>query len=577
MLMRRSAFFLKQQADTLGHWFGSVSRSQQAGCHLICILHGYLLEGSGSNLWTRAIVHALCREGHAVHLVCQEPHPDTYDFVAAAYVYENDGSVTTMFERDTPYAVGCVMHKPRLGDTLPVYVRDRYEEFAHVVPMVELSDEAIEAYLAVNVAVVERVVRDHDVTSLHANHAVLMPVVAERVSASTGVPFAVMPHGSAIEYAVKKDRRFHVLAASAFDRATRIFVIGPEMRRRIIDIFPDQIGIESRISNLNLGVDTDAFSLVDRKDRDERIATLSAALKDLKRGKRPEAVRRLLGQLDTNIGCKALLAALTEARGYKEKLPDAGTEAKLANVDWDRDEILLFVGRLIASKGPQNIVAALPRILASNRRARLIIVGHGPLREVLETFLWALEHGDRTLAENIVRWGSALEGGGATSFEEIRLYFEALEARGELDDYFKTAQGVMSPERVIFTGYLRHSELKYLMPCCDVAIFPSIVAEAGPLVFLEALASGAFPLGTYFAGMAASIDSVADDLPAEDAALMKLSPEPSQTITDIVTNTGKALTLGRRHADRLRRSVVARYDWVEVARKLAAELTALEA
>jgi hypothetical protein len=68
---------------------------------------------------------------------------------------------------------------------------------------------------------------------------------------------------------------------------------------------------------------------------------------------------------------------------------------------------------------------------------------------------------------------------------------------------------------------------------------------------------------------------VAGDLPAEDAALMKLSPDPSWTIADIVANTGKALALGRRHADRLRRSVMARYDWVEVARRLAAELTAL--
>ena len=114
------------------------------------------------------------------------------------------------------------------------------------------------------------------------------------------------------------------------------------------------------------------------------------------------------------------------------------------------------------------------------------------------------------------------------------------------------------------------------MPCCDVAIFPSVVAEAGPLVFLEALASGVFPLGTYFAGMAASIDSVAGDLPAEDAAHMKLSPDPSQTIADIIANTGNALTLGGRHADRLRRSVLARYDWVEVGRKLVAELTAIE-
>jgi glycosyltransferase involved in cell wall biosynthesis len=441
--------------------------------------------------------------------------------------------------------------------------------------MVELPDEAIEAYLALNVAVVERVVRDHGVTSMHANHAVLMSVVAERVRAATGVPFAIMPHGSAIEYAVKKDRRFHALAAGAFDRAARIFVIGPEMRRRITDVFPDQVGIERRISDLNLGVDTKAFSLVDREDRGGRIATLSAVLKDIKRGKRPEAVQRLRGRLYTNIGFKALLAAAAEARGYEEKLPDAGAEAELVTLDWDRDEILLFVGRLIASKGPQNIIAALPCILASNRRARLVIVGHGPLREVLEAFLWALEHGDRTLAENIVHWGSALEGGEATPFEEIRLYFEALEACGELDDYFKTAQRVIRPERVIFIGYLTHAELKHLMPCCDVAIFPSIVAEAGPLVFLEALASGAFPLGTYFAGMAASIDSVAGDLPAKDAALMKLSPDPSKTIADIIAKSRKALALGRRHADGLRRAVVARYDWIKVARKLAAELTTL--
>ncbi len=75
--------------------------------------------------------------------------------------------------------------------------------------------------------------------------------------------------------------------------------------------------------------------------------------------------------------------------------------------------------------------------------------------------------------------------------------------------------------------------------------------------------------------MAASIDSVAGDLPAEDAALTKLSPDPSQTIADIIVSTRRALALGGRHADRLRRSVMARYDWVEVARKLAAELTAL--
>jgi hypothetical protein len=35
---------------------------------MICLLHGYLLEGSGSNLWTRSIIQSLCQEGYTAHL-----------------------------------------------------------------------------------------------------------------------------------------------------------------------------------------------------------------------------------------------------------------------------------------------------------------------------------------------------------------------------------------------------------------------------------------------------------------------------------------------------------------------------
>ena len=60
---------------------------------MICILHGYLLDGSGSNLWTRSIVESLCRNGEIIHLVCQENHPERYDFIADAFRYGADGSI----------------------------------------------------------------------------------------------------------------------------------------------------------------------------------------------------------------------------------------------------------------------------------------------------------------------------------------------------------------------------------------------------------------------------------------------------------------------------------------------------
>lgn len=108
-----------------------------------------------------------------------------------------------------------------------------------------------------------------------------------------------------------------------------------------------------------------------------------------------------------------------------------------------------------------------------------------------------------------------------------------------------------------------------MFPCCDIAIFPSVVAEAGPLVSLEALASGCFPLGTYFEGVGASIDAVAESLPAKDAQWMKLSPDEDQTVMDIVTNVSGAIALEAKHRYALRTVAVERYEWKSVAARLA--------
>ena len=103
---------------------------------MICILHGYLLEGSGSNLWTRSIIQSLCRDGETIHLLCQENHPELYDFISAAHYYHPDGRDEIQLERDVPYSGRCIMHKPYIGNTLPVYVWDQYEEFSDVQPMI---------------------------------------------------------------------------------------------------------------------------------------------------------------------------------------------------------------------------------------------------------------------------------------------------------------------------------------------------------------------------------------------------------------------------------------------------------
>jgi glycosyltransferase involved in cell wall biosynthesis len=509
-----------------------------------------------------------------VHLVCQEPHPEKFDYVARAIRYDEKLSPTSMLDREVPYPGRCVMHKPKLGEVLPVYVWDKYEEYDKVVPMVELGDDVIDDYLERNVALLDRLVGEHGITAIHANHAVLMSVVAQRVAEKHRIPFTIMPHGSAIEYAVKKDERFHRFASEAFDRAGRLFVIGPEIRSRVNNVFTNIKDVDEKMVDLNLGVDTSLFEPIDPGDRPANIRKLGEALQGIERGKDPQLTRGMRHKLSDGMGRDLLRKVLAGASDYTAKHTDTDCEDKLAAVDWEREKILLFVGRLIASKGIHGIIAALPSILKEVPGTRLIVVGHGPLREPLEAMLWALDTGNRELFRNIVRWGRTLEGAKEPEpLEHIEHYLDQLEKSGELDAYFETARRLHISERVVFTGYLTHRELRFLFPCCDVAIFPSIVAEAGPLVFLEAMASGVFPMGIYFAGMAASIDSVSEIVPQEVVELMKLRKDPEHTVADIVEDTLGALALGRKHAADLRKVAVDRYDWKAVGKKL---LTTLE-
>src|SRR5207245_88108 len=70
----------------------------------ILLWHGYLLGGTGSNVYTRALAREWSLAGHDVTVVCQERHPERYDLGGA-----------------------CVVVPDLPGNLLPVFVLDRYE------------------------------------------------------------------------------------------------------------------------------------------------------------------------------------------------------------------------------------------------------------------------------------------------------------------------------------------------------------------------------------------------------------------------------------------------------------------
>ncbi|HET6570301.1 MAG TPA: hypothetical protein VFG58_02300, partial [Solirubrobacterales bacterium] len=92
----------------------------------VLLFHGYMLRGTGSNIYTASLARALAQLGHEVHLLCQ----------------------------DRQVAIdGVEIHNPDIGGLLPVYVKDPYEGF-EVKTFDELSDEELERYLEANVAAV---------------------------------------------------------------------------------------------------------------------------------------------------------------------------------------------------------------------------------------------------------------------------------------------------------------------------------------------------------------------------------------------------------------------------------------
>ena len=105
----------------------------------ILIFHGYLLGGTGSNVYNARLAAALVRAGHEVHLLCQDRDPFEQDWVDAAGDWDG-GALSVQTRSET---VRASVYRPDLGGLLPVYVPDRYDGI-EARPFPELSDAELE-------------------------------------------------------------------------------------------------------------------------------------------------------------------------------------------------------------------------------------------------------------------------------------------------------------------------------------------------------------------------------------------------------------------------------------------------
>jgi glycosyltransferase involved in cell wall biosynthesis len=201
----------------------------------ILLWHGYLLGGTGSNVYTRALAREWSRAGHDVVVVCQEPHPERYDLG------------------------GAEVFRPNVGGLLPVFVLDRYEGVEAKL-LQDFTRAERDRYVALNAtALCAQMPAD----LVFANHVLMGAPVAF----ASGMPFAVKAHGSELEYSMRGNEELSAWGRDCLAPAEAVFVGSAHIR----NVLEDVVGHVEHVHEVPPGVDVEEFHPA---SRDEALAQL---------------------------------------------------------------------------------------------------------------------------------------------------------------------------------------------------------------------------------------------------------------------------------------------------------------
>jgi glycosyltransferase involved in cell wall biosynthesis len=190
----------------------------------ILLWHGYLLGGTGSNVYTRSLARAWSRLGHEVVVFSQDPNPSAHDGLE-----------------------GVTLVRPQLDTRLPVFVLDRYEDLG-AAHLQDMPVEERQRFVELNAAAV----REHlPADFLLVNHVLL----GAPVGAAVGMPFTVKAHGSELEFSMRGNDELAGWARETLQAAEAV-VVGSE---HIREVLAEVVGWTDRVRIVPPGVDVEEF------------------------------------------------------------------------------------------------------------------------------------------------------------------------------------------------------------------------------------------------------------------------------------------------------------------------------
>jgi glycosyltransferase involved in cell wall biosynthesis len=502
----------------------------------ILVWHGWLLEGSGSNVATARIVEVWRAAGHDVLLVCQERHPERYHWIDASATVDRDGPSELVPNPNASKSSGrCVLLRPRIGTMLPVFVVDHYEGFEEVRPFVDLSDDELDGYLRANAAALRAAARIHKQDVAFVGHGIPGAAIGRRALGPGS--YVAKIHGSDLEYAIRPQARYRALAREGLEAARSVVGPSAEALQRCAELVPEMAGLARVVPP---GVDVTAFR---PRPRVEALREVADRLDDDAESTpgRPSSldaeVERALEARD-----ERALDALFDR--YEEDVPEPEAAARLRSLAERDGPIVGYLGKLIPQKGVELFLEAQ---LALRHASAALVVGFGSDRDWLAALSIALRRGDRKATEWLRDVGGL-----------------------PVDPDATPAQPSERPGPA-FTGLLDHRYAPGVLAAMDVQVVPSILQEAFGMVAAEGAAAGALPIVARHSGLA----EVAGALEAEVGRPGLFSFEPGDgAVHRLVEGVDRLLSLPAEERDHLRRAVSSfvaeHWTWERTAARLLA-------
>jgi glycosyltransferase involved in cell wall biosynthesis len=212
---------------------------------------------------------------------------------------------------------------------------------------------------------------------------------------------------------------------------------------------------------------------------------------------------------------ESLWAALPDLPGLKDKTrlgPPGVDVEEFAPREGEREPLVVFVGKLIVSKGVDLLLAAWPLVRARHPRVRLQVAGFGAYEDGLRRLQVALDRGD--LAD--ARAGAAAGGGRGGGEERPQPILSAFLADPPAG-YAEAARGAAGS--VEWLGRLEHDEVADLFPRAEAMVMPSTFPEAFGMVAVEGASCGTLPVSAGHSGMREVSRRLSAALPEDVAPL----------------------------------------------------------